>query len=548
MKNQLQELISIALFITLTGLSKLAIAQNHISRDLTYGVNSSILLLSEKCNMQTDDKLLSVGVQTGGKEIILKRYTKNGAPDASFGSNGTSIINLSQTNLSVLDVTQPIFQNDGKILVAGTINYYYGPNIFGTHFYGKVLGVIRFTSDGSLDLSFNGTGYTVFKPGNANTSGSPSSCAYHIALQSDGKIIVSGGGYNLLYYSSSIHYSGEDYTIFRFLPTGILDMSFNGKGYKSVDYFGSHIGPNAPYSREVSLAIGIRPNNEIFTSVQGQTSIGATFWGYYIFSAEGTTATYIPKGEIANNSGDIKTLNVLPDGKFLVSRSFSYGRSDEYSYSEVTRIGQTNNVDTSFIKLLNSNMYPNDSTNSFAHTFFLTGLDLTNQKMVLAGMWSTFQPPSVKYFSLIGLNADGSLDNTFNNGSHIYNEKIYILNTFKSKQIFVQSDGKIVVRGIENNENLAIRYNNKFPIGTLQSQNLKVMNIYPNPCNEQLFLEINDYANTVAEILNLQGQVLQSILLQSNKTTIQINNLKSGIYFVHVKSHGGMIVKKFIKN
>lgn len=81
------------------------------------------------------------------------------------------------------------------------------------------------------------------------------------------------------------------------------------------------------------------------------------------------------------------------------------------------------------------------------------------------------------------------------------------------------------------------------------------ISIYPNPCNEEISIELtNEFSiqlfdkNIIAEILTIQGQLLQSILLQSPKTIIQINNLTSGLYFVKVKSQQGIIVKKIVKN
>ena len=79
--------------------------------------------------------------------------------------------------------------------------------------------------------------------------------------------------------------------------------------------------------------------------------------------------------------------------------------------------------------------------------------------------------------------------------------------------------------------------------------------IYPNPCNEILYLELTDfhttqidYKNTMVEIFNLQGQKLQSISMLSNKTNLQIDNLTSGLYLIKIKSPEGMIVKKIVKN
>lgn len=73
-------------------------------------------------------------------------------------------------------------------------------------------------------------------------------------------------------------------------------------------------------------------------------------------------------------------------------------------------------------------------------------------------------------------------------------------------------------------------------------------NIYANPYNEQLTIELTDYKNTIAKIFNLQGQLLQNITLQSSKTTIQINDMPSGLYLVKLKNPKGMIVKKIVKN
>lgn len=85
------------------------------------------------------------------------------------------------------------------------------------------------------------------------------------------------------------------------------------------------------------------------------------------------------------------------------------------------------------------------------------------------------------------------------------------------------------------------------PIGIQTIQGIQGVSIYPNPSSEQLFIELTDYKNIVAEILNVQGQLLQSVPLQSTVTTIPIYDLTSGIYFVKIRSSEGMIVKKIIK-
>ena len=85
-------------------------------------------------------------------------------------------------------------------------------------------------------------------------------------------------------------------------------------------------------------------------------------------------------------------------------------------------------------------------------------------------------------------------------------------------------------------------------LGTEENIIDKIISVYPNPCNEQLFIELDEYQNSVCEIFNLQGQLLQITQLLTFKNMLQLNSLKNGVYLVQVKSPKGMIVKKIIKN
>ena len=80
---------------------------------------------------------------------------------------------------------------------------------------------MRYNTDGSLDTTFNGTG-RVGVPLYGGASG--------VALQSDGKIVVSGTSY----VSGGYHF-----TLFRYNPNGSLDTSFNGTGTATADFGGS---------------------------------------------------------------------------------------------------------------------------------------------------------------------------------------------------------------------------------------------------------------------------------------------------------------------
>jgi hypothetical protein len=74
------------------------------------------------------------------------------------------------------------------------------------------------------------------------------------------------------------------------------------------------------------------------------------------------------------------------------------------------------------------------------------------------------------------------------------------------------------------------------------------LNIYPNPVNDRLYIE----AETVIEevvVYDVYGrrQVTETPSHQGN-WTIDLSELKSGIYFVKINTEKGNIVKRIIKD
>ena len=157
------------------------------SLDNSFGVNGKVLTypgntaIAMSVTIQTDRKILAAGyneflVGTNQEEdLILIRYKTNGTIDSSFGSNGIVAANNDLEDFALAVATQP----DGKIIVAGGTDNY-GP--------GNVL-VQRYNINGFLDNTFgnNGTVITGYDNGVSSYD-----VANRIALQADGKIIISG--------------------------------------------------------------------------------------------------------------------------------------------------------------------------------------------------------------------------------------------------------------------------------------------------------------------------------------------------------------------
>lgn len=74
-----------------------------------------------------------------------------------------------------------------------------------------------------------------------------------------------------------------------------------------------------------------------------------------------------------------------------------------------------------------------------------------------------------------------------------------------------------------------------------------VLKLYPNPVEDHLNLEINDYKSNLYsyEIINSQGKVVKMDKLDT--TVIEVSNLSSGVYFLKLIKAEAIIFEEFIK-
>jgi uncharacterized delta-60 repeat protein len=130
--------------------------------------------------LQSDGKIVAAGHSLTGigiNDFAIVRYNTDGSLDTTFSGDGRVTTDFGGTN----DVGQSVaVQADGKIVVAGISST--GPN--------ADFAVVRYNADGSLDTSFDGDG--LVKTG----FGAGSDAGITVALQADGKILVAGSSFN----------------------------------------------------------------------------------------------------------------------------------------------------------------------------------------------------------------------------------------------------------------------------------------------------------------------------------------------------------------
>jgi uncharacterized delta-60 repeat protein len=157
-----------------------------------------------------NNRILVAGVSANGSnfDFSLARYNENGTLDKTFNSDGVVTTQIGSDD----DHAQAIaLQENGKIVVAG-----YTSNGLDTDF-----ALVRYNSDGSLDLGFGLGGIVVLPIGSGND------IANAVAVQGDGSILIAG---------SASGTTGRVAAIARIQKDGSLDHSF---GYEGVVFSGS---------------------------------------------------------------------------------------------------------------------------------------------------------------------------------------------------------------------------------------------------------------------------------------------------------------------
>ena len=71
-------------------------------------------------------------------------------------------------------------------------------------------------------------------------------------------------------------------------------------------------------------------------------------------------------------------------------------------------------------------------------------------------------------------------------------------------------------------------------------------NIYPNPVQNELFVEVKNEQITKIDIIDFSGKVLKSIANSTTKS-IDVSELKQGIYVLKVSTETGVSTNRFIK-
>ena len=137
----------------------------------------------------------------GDSDFMVAQLNANGTFDNTFGTNGISKAGSFVGGFEQYQAAR--LQPDGKIVAGGSIYN-------GQHY---ELLLARYNTNGTLDATFNGNGTSTYSSGNSDALAS-------LALQTDGKIVVTG----------TVNGEENGISAIRFTNSGSLDTSFGNNG------------------------------------------------------------------------------------------------------------------------------------------------------------------------------------------------------------------------------------------------------------------------------------------------------------------------------
>jgi len=344
--------------------------------------------------IQTDGKIIAVGNVQNPRSFLISRHNADGSLDASFGSGG-KVITSGSSGLISFPPTPNAFaapcsanavtlQRDGKIVVAGSA--------------GDLFALARYNSDGTLDSTFGSAGLVSarFEPGRSDTV----SLASSVAIQSDGKIVITGDSF-VLNPLARDYALDSNFGIARYNSDGTPDETFGVAGFVTAD-FGS-------FDRAHALAI--QSDGKIVVAGDSTSNGKAPYTLILIrYNSDGALDNTFGNGGRALpvvGSFQVSALALQPDAKIVVAGTYT-GASPSYADFALARYNSDGTLDASF-------GVAGQSVTDFAWGYsgsrdngaFAVALQ-PDGKILLGGY-------SDSYFALARYNGDGGLDETFGN-------------------------------------------------------------------------------------------------------------------------------------
>ncbi len=421
---------ALLVIVAIIASSTLAMAQAG-SLDTTFGTGGIFTTsytqydttINSAAAIQSDGKIVLGGTIPGGDSQVaaLIRLNTNGTLDSSFGSGGVVTSDFDLTDGAV--VTAIAIQPNGQIL-AGAVGALLIQSAVG-----------RFNANGTLDTTFGTGGFAI-----SNSVGSGEGTLSFMALQADGKILITGGG-----------------LMGRYTSTGQPDHTFGESGVAPlISAQTTAIAVQTDGKIVVTTGIGAPPTltTEQFLPVQQAGAVARYNTDGSLdttFGISGQAACVASTAAVAiQSNGKIVVAGLIPSallttesgGKIIMNNQTGFGvvrynanGSVDTTFNPGGGIGTGGGVITGF-----GSLFP-------ASAAFALAIQSDGEIVVAgqAGIGNGNGDYSSSSFVLARYTTGGHLDTAFGSNGTVLtslSQPISLVNT-----LLLQSDGKIVAAG-----------------------------------------------------------------------------------------------------
>ncbi|MEZ4856749.1 MAG: delta-60 repeat domain-containing protein, partial [Gelidibacter sp.] len=430
------KIVMVGTFTLYESTSRIRIMRLHADGrlDTSFNPGTSANFTIKKVVMQSDGKFIIGGTFTSYNGNAINKIARLNA-DGSF--DNTFVVGTGFNS----NVNDMLIQDDGKIIVVGDFTQFNGhPHS----------GAVRLHSDGSLDTSF------------VPDAVSNVLC---IAKQPDGKLLLGGwfdqvNGFNRNYVTrlhadgsldnTFIPSSGPDTYVNKIQPltNGKILISGGFATYQGVtSKYLARLNADGSLDTSFNQDLGL---NDVATAIyqlnNGKYIIGGVFETYnnvmrvhvLQLNENGSLDTSFNDGKgtaklSATNSSEVYSISTYADGRILLGGNFSHYNC--LPYSKIVRTTENGSIDGTF------------QPGTGANNAILATKIQPDGKIIIAGTFTNYNGTNIN--RIARLNADGSLDSSFNVGTG---------SNGKVDALAIQSDGKILIGGLFTEYNGLQRY------------------------------------------------------------------------------------------
>ena len=479
--------------------------------DTIYGNDNGFEIT--KVLIQQDEKILvcaEANFSNEGHQAVIIRYKTDGTPDPDFGGGDGMVRSKEDAGINLYTRAAGMaLQSTGKIIIAGD-QFYNSERIF------------RLKADGTLDATFGTEGVVDVNRPN-------SEFIYHVAVQSDDKIIVCG--------KESRFVSGvlEPHVfLWRFTPDGAADMSFGNSGvvsYNSQSWLGTF---------ETYLVINdliILPNdailvNQSFTkypdsfvmlckmNVDGAFDNSFGVAGHSIHSVKNNDGNYTYSSSTVQENGSVISLFTARDtiNATYTESVFRVNAQGQPDLSLNVNIGITEFFPVKSELMVSGNLfyYCRKSDNLTGNSYnVLSCYDLNGNPVTGfgdAGI-AVINQNGIPVSATTTMAVDGNGNINLSSGTPDPNNSENLL--FLTSQVTGAINNVSIGDHFEENE----------------------LSVYPNPTTGLIYLKDYDISSSPvkAEVRNSLGQIVFAETDFKMNDAIDLSNKAQGMYFIQIK-------------